>query len=71
MNMLSTSTGKFFSRYLIHVSIWQLVYSINGCGINIILLLNIQQECVHFLIAVEKMVYFYTSSSERLGDFKL
>jgi hypothetical protein len=33
---------------------WISVYSNTGCGIDIILSLNIQQKCIHSLIVVEK-----------------
>jgi hypothetical protein len=33
-------------------------FSITGCGIDIILSLNIQQECIHSLIVVEKRNFF-------------
>jgi hypothetical protein len=33
---------------------WVLAFSLTGYGIDIILSLNIQQECIHSLIVVEK-----------------
>jgi hypothetical protein len=36
---------------------WISVYSLTGRGIDIILSLNIQQECIHSLIIVEKQYY--------------
>jgi hypothetical protein len=38
---------------------WVLAISITGCGIDIILSLNIQQECVHSLIVVENSYLLY------------
>jgi hypothetical protein len=37
---------------------WISVYSNTGRGIDIILSLNIQQECIHCLIVVQKTTYF-------------
>jgi hypothetical protein len=34
---------------------WVLVFSVTGCGIDIIRSLNIQQECIHSLMVVENL----------------
>jgi hypothetical protein len=38
---------------------WVLVFSITGCGIDVNLSLNIQQECIHSLTVVEKNILNY------------
>jgi hypothetical protein len=41
---------------------WVLLFSIAGCGTDIILSLNIQQELIHSLIVVEKnFLYLFQS----------
>jgi hypothetical protein len=46
---------------------WISVYANTGRGIDIILSMNIQQECIHSLIVVEKRILSTKSQCVKVG----